>query len=57
MYAMKDQQGFALFYKQLDYEPPSKTNIEQSYMHLTNYTLNKQSENYQVSNSIIIRLS
>jgi hypothetical protein len=28
------------------YEPPTIDNIDKTYMHLTNFTLNKKSENY-----------
>ncbi|CAF5078016.1 unnamed protein product, partial [Rotaria magnacalcarata] len=31
----------------VDYQPPSATNLHRTFMHLTNYSLNKRSANYK----------
>lgn len=39
------EEGLARFATE-EYEKPTKANIKESYMHLTNYSLNKHSENF-----------
>ncbi len=38
-------EGLARFCTE-DYEPPSKTNIKNPFIHLTNYSLNKENQKY-----------
>lgn len=40
------EEGLARFCT-LDYKPPTKENMRNMFMHLTNYSLNKNSENYK----------
>ena len=47
-------EGLARFCTE-DYEKPSKDNIRNYYMHLTNYSINKNSQNFKVSDNNNIR--
>jgi hypothetical protein len=40
------EEGLARFCTS-DYKPPTKENLKNMFMHLTNYSLNKNSENYK----------
>jgi len=52
MKAFVCKEGLARFCTE-NYEPPTKANMHKCYMHLTNYSLNKNSKDYKTSEEII----
>jgi len=52
MIAFLNEEGLARFCTE-DYQPPTKENLKNYYMHLTNYNLNKLSPNYKYTEEYI----
>lgn len=51
MIAFLNEEGLARFCTE-DYEEPNKNNFKNGFMHLTNYNLNKTSDNYKYTEEL-----